>query len=359
MIEKSLKDISWQVTEEVYREDKALSYSTLARFEREGFNKLNSLFDKVITPSLTFGSIVDSLITGTISEFYDRFYIIGDLGDISETQKSIVSLLFDRNPNADTLNGISNDSILEACKELNYGNTWKDITKINLIRTNGIKYYKSLKDSNGKTTITTEEYLLAKKCVDALKASESTKFFFFDNPFDESNSYIERLYQLKFKGEDEEGHIPYRCMIDLVVVDHKNKTIQPIDLKTSSHFEYEFPESFLQWGYQIQARLYYRLLAQNVNRDPYFKDFKILDYKFIVINKANLMPLVWDFNRTKMIGNLQLQGGKTQKTFCLRDPYVIGYELSEYLKNLPKVPKGIKFREGESNSIENWIKECG
>ena len=42
---KSLKDISWQVTEEEYRQDKALSYSTLAKYERGGFKSLKSLFD--------------------------------------------------------------------------------------------------------------------------------------------------------------------------------------------------------------------------------------------------------------------------------------------------------------------------
>ena len=40
---QKLSDISWQVPESEYRRDKALSYSTLAKFDREGFNKLDSL----------------------------------------------------------------------------------------------------------------------------------------------------------------------------------------------------------------------------------------------------------------------------------------------------------------------------
>ena len=61
---KELKDISWNVTEEEYRADPALSYSTLAKYERGGFNSIPTLFDKVESPSLTLGSAVDSLITG-------------------------------------------------------------------------------------------------------------------------------------------------------------------------------------------------------------------------------------------------------------------------------------------------------
>lgn len=53
MERKSLRIISWDVSEEIYRADPALSYSTLARYEREGFNNLDKLFDKLETPSLT------------------------------------------------------------------------------------------------------------------------------------------------------------------------------------------------------------------------------------------------------------------------------------------------------------------
>ena len=72
---RSLKDISWNISEEDYRKDPALSYSTLARFNREGFNNLNKLFDKIETPSLTFGSAVDSIITGGMEEFNERFIV--------------------------------------------------------------------------------------------------------------------------------------------------------------------------------------------------------------------------------------------------------------------------------------------
>ena len=43
---ESLFDISWQVDELTYRTDNALSYSTIARVHREGFEGLPKLFDK-------------------------------------------------------------------------------------------------------------------------------------------------------------------------------------------------------------------------------------------------------------------------------------------------------------------------
>ena len=90
---KSLQEISWQVSENEYRQDPALSYSLLAKYEREGFNSLPHLFDKISTPSLTFGSAVDSLITGGKADFEDRF-IVAEFPSISESIIVIVRDLF-------------------------------------------------------------------------------------------------------------------------------------------------------------------------------------------------------------------------------------------------------------------------
>ena len=43
---KSLKDISWLVDEPTYRADEALSFSSISKFYREGFSKLDQLFEK-------------------------------------------------------------------------------------------------------------------------------------------------------------------------------------------------------------------------------------------------------------------------------------------------------------------------
>ena len=75
IMKKSFKDISWDVSEETYRKDTALSYSTLARYEKTGFDGLKNLFDKIDTPALTFGSAVDSIITGGQEEFDSRFIV--------------------------------------------------------------------------------------------------------------------------------------------------------------------------------------------------------------------------------------------------------------------------------------------
>ena len=122
----------------------------------------------------------------------------------------------------------------------------------------------------------------------------------------------------------------------LIIVDFENKTIIPCDLKTSSHKEWDFQESFCQWDYMIQARLYWIIIKANLMVDDYFKDFKLENYRFIVVNKDSLKPLVWEFPLTKVKGTLIDNNGKEY-----RDPLEIGSELRGYLDLKPTVPNGI------------------
>lgn len=71
--------------------------------------------------------------------------------------------------------------------------------------------------------------------------------------------------------------------------------------------------------------------------DPYFKDFELKDYRFIVVNKETLTPLVWEFPYTKTAGTLVDDKGNKY-----RDPLVIGKELRGYLDLKPRVPNGIQ-----------------
>ena len=180
--------------------------------------------------------------------------------------------------------------------------------------------------------------------VDKLKSADATRFYFeANNAFDNS---IERLYQLKFKATF--NNVDYRCMADELIIFHDKKLVVPVDLKTSYKPEWDFYKSFLEWRYDIQGRLYWRIIRDNMDRDPYFKDFKLADYRFIVANKKTLTPLVWLFEGTQQVGDII-----TKDNTVLRDPFTIGKELNGYLINNPTVPNGIDMVK--PNKLEDWI----
>lgn len=344
MDKKSLKDISWNVTESDYRQDPALSYSTLARFEREGFEALSTLFDKVESPSLTFGSCVDCIITEGEQEFNNRFKV-ADIPSVEPSVEPVVKELFTQNKNAYTsLFDIPDSVMMPVIAAFAYQPRWKPETRCKVIREKGQAYYQTLFTAKDKTIIPQELYNKVFACVRALKDSEQTKQYFQDNPFDG----IERFYQLKFK-ENLNG-IDYRCMADLLMVDHASQTVTPVDLKTSSKREYKFYESFATWRYDIQARLYWRIIRQAMDKDDYFRNFILHDYRFIVVSSTDKpIPLVWDFYDTRGKGLLKI--GK----YSFRDPEEIGKELFRYLKESPELPDNIE--KNKINSITEWLEK--
>ena len=343
---KNLRSISWQVDEPTYRADEALSYSTLAKFAREGFNKLDSLFDKVETPSLTFGSAVDALITGGQEEF-DKNFMVADFEVPTDSVLKMVLVLFGEfGTTHNTLSSIPNEEIIGRTEALKYQLNWKPETRAKVIKEQGETYYSLLYSANGRKIIDTATMEQIDAAVRALRHSRATEFFFAPN--NQFNTDIVREYQLKFKATLR--GVNYRCMADLLIVDHANKIVYPIDLKTSSHTEWDFYESFIQWRYDIQARLYWRIIRDNMDRDPMFSEYDLADYKFVVVNRNTLTPLVWEFDKTQAVGKLIF--GKNNQ-IELEDPFVLGEELSNYLLSRPAVPTGIK--ELGSNNITQWL----
>lgn len=365
-IRKSLADISWQVTEPVYRADPALSYSTLAKYERSGrFDSIPSLYEKVSTPSLTFGSLVDCLMTGSAQDFNDQF-LVAEFPKLSDALLLITQTLFAKYgkpvDEVDDMFGdahqyLSVDEIPDADisavgKQCDFwANDKWDNVRAKKIKEGGIgEYYKLLVLADGKEVISQQDVDDAYAAVEALRTSDNTAFYFAPNNTEVDG--IERLYQLKFKGEDPIRHTQFRCMADCIVVDYNNKTIQPVDLKTSFHKEWEFHKSFVDWRYDLQARLYWRLIKQNIEKDEFFKDFALLPYKFIVVNRTTLQPQAWDFPLTKAEGLIRIETIRNG-VYLWRDPYVIGEELAYYLSNPEcKVPREMS----KSNNIVDFLK---
>lgn len=347
MERKSLKQLSWDVPESVYRSDPALSQSSIGKYEREGFEHLDTLFDHIDTPSLRFGSMVDCLITDSERSFNEQ-YIICDMPSIEPSIEPIVKEVFNQYKDSYTnINDIPESSLMPIIAQYGYQPRWKPETRCKAVREKGGHYYQTMFMAKGKIIVSQDIYNRVFACVRALKDSPQTHDYFCeDNPFDN----IERYYQLKFK--DTLDGIPYRCMADLIMVNHDKKMVIPCDLKTSSHREYDFHKSFIQWSYQIQARLYWRIIRSIMDKDDYYKDFKLADYRFIVVNSIdNPQPLVWEFDKTQALGELNIGN------YTLRDPQDIGKELYSYLTDKPSVPRGIKIKG--TNSITEWLENAG
>lgn len=330
-IQKELKDIAWNVDEPTYRADPALSYSTLAKYEREGFNNLDKLFEHITTPSLIQGSMVDVLITGSQEEFDKEFYV-ADIPSIGDKELQVVDDLFTKySEDYQSFPEIPYDAILNTANEYAFQKNWRDDTRVKVLKERCSTYYALKYNAGDRTIVDLDTYYKVMAMVKALKESPATHGYFADN---DEMSPVRRYYQLKFKARLD--GVDYRCMADELLVIYDEKKIIPIDLKTSSSKEWDFQHSFCKWDYMIQARLYWLIIKTNLMNDDYFKDFTLEDYRFIVVNRDSLKPLVWEFPLTKTKGTLVDEEGKEY-----RDPLEIGKELRGYLDLKPPVPNGI------------------
>ena len=277
---KSLKDLALNISEEEYRADPALSYSRLAQFFRQGPRALISN-EKIDTPALRAGSLVDCLLTCP-EEFDDRFYV-ANIDRFSDSIRKMTEDLF--NPEIEELALIDDATILMILDTYQYQTNWKSQTRIDKIIDLGSDYYTVLKYSTGKTVISLQEFEESRQCVQTLKTHPFTYQIF------ECNEDEEIFYQLKFKTEI--LGVNCRCMFDIIKVNHKNKTVEPLDLKTSGHPEEDFEKSFISWNYWCQSGLYSDMLRKTMMSDKTFVGYDLLPFKFVVINKNNLTPLIW------------------------------------------------------------------
>ena len=75
-----------------------------------------------------------------------------------------------------------------------------------------------------------------------------------------------------------------------------------------------------------------------------------MPYRFIVVNRKTLSPLVWQFEDTDKEGPLTY--GR-QSQIVLRDPFEIANELHTYLEYKYNTTIGIF--TNEHNSLEHWL----
>lgn len=330
-IQKYLDSLALNISESQYRARPELSYSNLSSYESLGFEGLDHLFDKKESPSLTLGSIVDTLITGSGAEFNAHYYV-ADFPTLGEKETLVANYLFEHyGSDYISVSLIPFQSILEAANTYEFQRNWKDETRVKVITERCSYYYGIKANAKDKTIVDRKTFEDALEMVRALRESPATSGYFADN---DELSPIRRYYQLKFKTTIE--GVNYRNMADLICVDYEKKIVYPIDLKTSSTPEWDFEKSFIKWHYLIQALIYWKSIRMNMDKDPYFKDFKLDDYRFIVVNAKTLTPLVWKFPLTQERGPFIDNEGNEWP-----DPFELGKELQGYLNLKPQVPNGI------------------
>lgn len=240
------------------------------------------------------GDGVDIQLTGSLEDFNRKYHVSNVQNKPSDKIKSIVNEVFDtvvREYPSSIISTISHyrDTILEACSNHDYYTTWKDDSRVAKV-VEAWEYWEDLKASQGKIVLSREQNDKISSIVMSFRTHRHTAEYF------KESGTKEILYQIPIYFEY--GGVRCRALLDMMVINHKDKTIQPIDIKTLSDSTLYFPKSLRRRRYDIQAAFYTQAVESLPELEGVWKDYKILPFKFLVESTTYPgTPLVFTCNR--------------------------------------------------------------
>ena len=219
-----------------------------------------SIFNTIQEPDLYFeekkhfliGDGVDIQLTQSLEAFNEKFHVSNIQNKPSDTIKSIVNQVYDLvkeevGPLADK--GLLRDhtsKIIDSCNDHNYQPNWKTETRVAKVGESW-EYWEDLKAAEGKQVLSQEENDLISQIVMSIRTNSATSKY-----FEKSSSSIEILDQFSIYFTYE--GIECKALLDRIIIDHKNMTIQPIDFKTMGDQTIYFPKSLRQRRYDINIK---------------------------------------------------------------------------------------------------------
>ncbi len=239
---------------------------------------------------MSFGSMVDCLLT-TPGQFDNEYYVSSGALP-SDSIKAVIDGVYSElegNFN-EVFTGLEefSEKIVEHSKYLNYGQSWKEATLIKKILDNGSDYFSELISSAGKEIISPEDYDQAMSCAEALQTNDFTKEYFRNDFVVSADAPTEVLFQVPLVWTI--GGYICKGLIDVLFVDHNDKSITIVDLKTTAKSVYAFEHSYIKYRYYLQGGLYYSGVKDLVTLSDPFPNYTVKNPLFVVIEQRGGNP---------------------------------------------------------------------
>ena len=336
---KSLKDYSMNLPEQEYHDYPAWSHSLIARYAREGFSSISTLHEPFKpTPAMEFGSLFDSIITrgkATLDEY------VVDETVVPPAEKSVFDYLISQGVSGpfekitDTVLNIAIDN----CPTFASKYKKPETRKSKLLEVS--QYYEVRR--TGKKVVSSEDWNDAVEMARNFRNNDYlNKLFGVKDTKD-----VEYIYQAQFLSDMVVGDkvVKVKIMPDLLVVNHKEKTVRPVDLKTSGMPAYDWAEQFVKMRYDLEADTYTDVLKKVLEKDEDYQEYIILPYLFTDISRVDKVPVTYEYDPTN--GFSFTKNGKTYNYSGWRE--LLG-EIIEYEEQQARVPSYIS-TEGPNDLI--------
>ena len=275
--------------------DLRLSFSRVSAFDQDG--PLTLIHKRQVdNDGATMGGIVDTLAFEP-AEFDKRYYVFnhskptataGDLADVIIKEYTHI-------PNV--------EEVLSIVKANGFwSSTKKEETLIAKFDTPEFwGYVKAMLEVGERKLITEEEKESSQEIVTTLKSHPHSKEVM-SYPLENEDKYAQVELEFTYK------QFAFLGIVDLVIVNHKDKTVKFVDLKTGAKPALQFSNSFIKFRYYLQAALY-TIGAKTFMEKYNIADYTLLPFEFLYISRFERVPLLYKV--TEKWHNAALQGFTT------------------------------------------------
>jgi hypothetical protein len=285
-------------TETTYRAVNLDSSSSLKEFSmnRRKYHKKYILNEKVEdedSKAATIGRVVETLLLEP-EEFDNRFCMSVCLSAPTGLMLDFVEALYKHTVNATddmgnvsrSFEDISKDAYADSGFKIKY-----EAVMNKFIGSDAEIFYKEIREVRAKnlTVVTANDVTNAENIVTELRTNVITA-----DVVNLVNSARYNVFnQFQVEGYSVDGHL-FKSMMDKIVIDHEERTIQVYDLKCTWSVENFYEEYYLYRRAYIQALLYYKAAIYIMNTTEELHGYRVEQPKFIVCDSTNYMsPLIY------------------------------------------------------------------
>lgn len=284
-------------TEAQYRAIEMDSSSSLKEFaqNRRKYYKKYVLGEKVEedeNKATTIGSLVECLLWEK-GKFDDKFYMSSITKAPTGLMGDFVEALYKRTTEAIDEGGNVTKEFAEIAEQAYKDSGFKiklEAVLGKFIGSDAEIFYKEIREvrSKGLIVVTIDDIANAEKVVAELKSNEFTAPII---NLVNSDRYDVRI-QFKIEGYTIDG-LPLKSMMDLIIIDHTEKTIQVYDLKVVWAVEGFYIEYYLYRLAYIQAFLY-KQACYEIKEKENLEYYEVLNPIFLVCDSINYFsPLLY------------------------------------------------------------------
>lgn len=315
-----------------------LSFSRISEYDRNGANALIEKRDSN-SISLHKGSLVNDLLFENV-DFHEK-YTMKQYERPTATSLKLANIIIENFIEIPT-----HDEIIKLIRNNGFWKTTKDENLHTQFDKKEFWEYLNLQmKPEDKIPITPSMKIEADEIVDILRNHPYSSYLF-NSP--DITIYSEISFEIPYR------KVILRGIVDMVEVNHVNKTIRVIDLKTGGDTAEEFTNSFVKWRYYLQEAVY-MIAVDKIKEILGVKDYKVLPFQFLYIGLREKLPVIYEVN--EKWHNAALTGFTTASGYVYRGLDELISEIEyHWLNKIYDIPYNIHKLKGKIYLKDNFIR---